>query len=488
MSRGSASRSGPRLRACGIACGIAFGALSSAAAQAPTDVVTEIVTVVRVEQEGQVVTDPAVAGLIETKVGAPYSAKDVRESIAHLISLNRFEDVQVFRQPVAGGVALRFTLLPLHPVDRVEFRGDLGLAEANLRRVVTETFGDPPRAAQAAAIAAALRRTYQTRGYPGADVAATVEETHGPDRASLVVVVKAGPQAVIDDVRFGSVDGTDLRAVTERPNIRRGQRYDSTAVEQELADWTARMRGRGYYEARASHGVSYPPGGAFVSVSLSRGPRVVVAFEGDRLSSAEQERLVPVRAEASADEDLLEDSTRAIQDFLRERGYRDASVMYTRAEQDGQLTITFVVTRGPRFIFADIQLTGQTIVPVTELRTLLRVQSGDAFVQSMLDRGIAAILEAYRVRGYTATKVERRMSEVAGESVDSTRRVTVALAKALGRSCSAWTSRAMARFPTPTFEDSSPSKRGDRIPKATSWPIATGSISSTATVDTTASP
>ena len=90
------------------------------------------------------------------------------------------------------------------------------------------------------------------------------------------------------------------------------------------------MRGRGYYEARASHGVLFPPDGAVLSVSVTRGPHVSVAFAGDSLTTSDRERLVPVRAEGSADEDLLEDSARAIEDYLRGRGYREARATYTR--------------------------------------------------------------------------------------------------------------------------------------------------------------
>ena len=46
----------------------------------------------------------------------------------------------------------------------------------------------------------------------------------------------------------------------------------------------------------------------------------------DPLTRGEQERLVPIREEASIDETLLEDWTLAIEGELRSRGYRDAVV------------------------------------------------------------------------------------------------------------------------------------------------------------------
>ena len=52
-------------------------------------------------------------------------------------------------------------------------------------------------------------------------------------------------------------------------------------------------------------------------VTIDRGPMVSVAFAGDPLPEADRERLVPVRAEGSADEDLLEDANAAIEEYLQ---------------------------------------------------------------------------------------------------------------------------------------------------------------------------
>ena len=96
--------------------------------------------------EGRPVDDPALRDLIETEVGRPLSMVEVRESIAHLFSLGRFQDVQVDAEEAGGGVRLRFNFIPMHAVQRVEFRGELGLSEGLLRRTVTERFGPTPQA------------------------------------------------------------------------------------------------------------------------------------------------------------------------------------------------------------------------------------------------------------------------------------------------------------------------------------------------------
>jgi hypothetical protein len=85
--------------------------------------------------EGRPLTEPGVLALIETRVGQPLGPPDVRESIAHLISLGRFDDVVVSRDEAAGGIAqLRADADARHPRDFVRRRCQpLGARSARAR-------------------------------------------------------------------------------------------------------------------------------------------------------------------------------------------------------------------------------------------------------------------------------------------------------------------------------------------------------------------
>jgi outer membrane protein assembly complex protein YaeT len=378
------------------------GTASAQVASAPGAVVDEV----RAEREGRAVTDPAVTGLIETRPGQPLAMRQVRETIAHLVNLNLFDDVQVSSEPSGrGGLRLIYRLVPAHPVTRMEFRGMLGLSEGDLRRAVSERFGDVPRAAQASAVATALRAVYRDRGYPSAMVGAQLVESHDPDRATLVFNIESGMRPPVVDVRLTQLDAED-GLLADRPALRTGVPYDRAAVERELQRWTDRLRGGGYYEARASHGVLFPPDGAVLSVSLTRGPRITVAFAGDSLSDADRERLVPIRAEASADEDLLEDSARAIELFLKGRGYRTARVSYTRTPSAGEVVITFDVRRGPRFSVGAVDVMGAPSMTPAEVREFVALREGQPFTDSAVGAGMVALRNAYLARGFSLAAVE----------------------------------------------------------------------------------
>ena len=379
-------------------------------AQAPP-----VITDVRVEQEGRTLDDRVINGLIETTAGEPLSMREVRDTLAHLTSLNRFEDVQVFQEAAGNGVRLRYVLFPLHPVDRMEFRGALGLSEDELGRVFTERFGAAPAAARVDDIADALRAFYRDRGYASAQVTPRIEETHDPDRATMVFEIAAGPRAAISRVDVDEVDGSGRPVLGAIP-VAVGDPFDNDAILRALDRYVAALHSRGFYEARAIHTFDFAPDGtATVRINIDRGPMISVAFAGDPLPEADRERLVPVRAEGSADEDLLEDANAAIEEYLQARGYRDAVVEYARTEGETAVTITYKIARGPRYVVDTVAITGNTAVPTVELVQLVRVEPGEPYVQSVAGAGAAAIRNAYRARGFTRADIRTTVTELPRE-------------------------------------------------------------------------
>ena len=412
---------------------VAFCILNSGAVSAQTP---PTVVAIDVQQEGEVVKDPLVLNLVQTRPGMPLSIADVRESITHLISLTRYEDVQVYEDPAPGGVRLRYVLLPVHLVDRLEFRGTLGIPEDTLRRVVVQRFGNAPVASRAEEVARALQTVYRERGYVQTTITPRIEITHKPDRATMVLDINAGPRPVIRDIVVNSDDPAD-RSALAGSGIAVGQLYDPASIDAQLEKYQASLRARGFYEAQASHSAdltSTPSSapGATVHIMIDRGPHVSVAFSGDPLPEAERERLVPIRAEASADEDLLEDSNRAIEDYFRARGYRDATAMYTREETSAELTIRFTISRGLRYVVDSVAIDGNTSIPASELAPIVRLKAGEPFVQAQVDAAVAGIRGLYRARGFTRAMVMPSVAVLpatGGAAGDRQVQVTLAVAE-----------------------------------------------------------
>ena len=117
------------------------------------DFVGRPVVAVELRSDGLPLRGDAARELIETRVGAPLSMRQVRESMTHLFSLGRFAGVEVEGSLRDGGVALRYALTPLRLVERVEVAGRPVVSAGSVRRAVRDAHGPSFRVDQAAAAA-----------------------------------------------------------------------------------------------------------------------------------------------------------------------------------------------------------------------------------------------------------------------------------------------------------------------------------------------
>ncbi|MGE3578095.1 MAG: POTRA domain-containing protein [Vicinamibacterales bacterium] len=379
------------------------------AAQAPPGAGRRV-TAVTVEIEGRVVQDATLLALIDTRVGGPLSMAEIRDAVSHLDGLGRFEDIQVVTEPAGDGVRVRFQLTPRHPVTAFALRGTLGLPEATVRQAVIERFGATPDAARSAEIVDFLRGWYRDAGHARAVIASALELRHDPDRATVVLTVDAGPAARLHSIRVEGLDPGARTALLDRLAIREGAAHDGRALRAALDKYEQDLRGRGYYEARADLSFDYTPAGDVdLTIVVETGSPISVEFEGDALPQAQRQQLVPVEREASVDEDLLESSAVAIEQYWKARGYRDALVTHRRLERDGRLVIVFTTVRGRRAVFGPISMTGVSGVPDADLRPLLRFRSGEPFQQRPVDASLAAIRTLYTARGFAGVAVSARV-------------------------------------------------------------------------------
>ena len=164
------------------------------------DYVGKPVTSIRLVLDGRDTTEPALVQVVETRLGDPLSMLDVRESIAHLFSLGRFDDVRVDAGMEGGGVALRYELTPIHVVSKIEFAGNLagaGIDTGTLRRVVADRYGSSPPLGRINELSLAMADTLRQRGYRRPKISPQVAVDRGSQRATLVFQVDPGPRTTI---------------------------------------------------------------------------------------------------------------------------------------------------------------------------------------------------------------------------------------------------------------------------------------------------
>ena len=386
----------------------------------------------RVFVEGVPSTDPALIDLVETPVGQPLSMAAVRASIAHLYSLGRFQDIQVEAVDAPNGaVEIRYNAVSVRVVDRLEFRGNLGLSEGRLRDVLTERFGRTPQPGRAAEVVRALEQLYQDNGYFLASIRPGSEELHNPERTILIFDIEAGPQARVGTIEVIGEAQATREALLQRLSLATGHAYERDRLNQRLAEYAQRLKGRGYLQAAASQTARISDDGrtADVTLDIQSGSIVTVSFEGDTLPADKRTELVPFEREGSVDEDLLEDSVGRIRGYLQQQGFWKADVAVRPLETEGKLNIVFFVRKGPLYRVAPegVQISGNQSIPIEEIKPLVVLQPGDPYVDSVLDATVGALIRIYTTRGFRWASVKSGETEAGADAGASLVRPSIAI-------------------------------------------------------------
>src|SRR5262249_46272595 len=131
--------------------------------------------------------------------------------------------------------------------------------------------------------------------------------------------------------------GVPRETLLKRLDLAAGRPYRSEALSARISDYIDDRRRRGRLEAKLSPALRFEDDDRIVHVTLDaeQGPLVRLVFEGDPLPPDRRAALVPIEREGSTDEDLLEDSTNRIEEYLRSEGYRDAAAPHSRRTENG---------------------------------------------------------------------------------------------------------------------------------------------------------
>lgn len=366
---------------------------------------------VRLVIEGRDTTEPMLTQIVETVPGQPLSMVQVRETVVRLFSLGRFDGVSVDATLDNGRVALRYEIVPIHPVARIRFAGPLGASgidQGALNRAIVDRYGVSPPLSRLVDMTRIIADGLRERGYLHATITPRSEIEHAPERATLVFAIEPGPRTTIGAVEIVGRPSVAREELLGRLGLAPGVPYQREALDARIEKYVEERRSRGYYEAKIQWVVRLSDDDriADLTLTVTPGPHVRVVFTGDPLPSSTRAELVPVEREGSVDEDLLEDASHRIEEYWRAQGYRAATAPHAREESNGELVITFAVTRGQQFEVATFDISGNASVPLADLQAGLRLRNGEPFSDARLDADVQTIEDLYHRRGFASARAQ----------------------------------------------------------------------------------
>ena len=372
----------------------------------------------RILFEGVVFSDKdPLPGQLEQKSGQPLDPAKVTASIRRLFASGRYRDIRVTGQRTAGGMVLTYAGTPRYFVGRVTIEG------VNRERLVSVLEystklnpGAPFTQADVATGTEGVKQALASAGYFAATVTARTELDEPDRQMNVFYKVDMGPQARIGNVAVeGSDPGFTPEEFRKKAKLKEGRKVNRETVSTALTRLRKQYQKRDRLEATAALKTqTYDPPKKRVNYDFSanQGPLVKVVVQGVKISKSRLKLLVPIYQEGTVDNDLLNEGSFNIKDFLFREGYFEATVtVRVDGENTPSQTVVFTVHPGKKHKVASVTITGNKYFDDDLLQERMQVQKADLYVRSgrysphLIQNDENAILALYRANGFNKATV-----------------------------------------------------------------------------------
>ena len=380
-------------------------------------------------------------GLLAQKAGEALEPAKVTASVRRLFASGRYRDIRVEGVREGAGMRLIYVGVPRYFVGRVTIVGVKDERLASLLEYATKL--QPGTDFSEAAIPAAtegVRQALASNGYyePAIAVKTTVDEAGGQVNAEYTVQV--GPQARVGKITVGGNDpGMTAEEVRSKGRLKLGSKVTRETTSNALTRLRAQYEKRDRLEATTSlRTESYDKARRQVDYTFraNQGPLVKVVVEGAKFSKRRLKLLLPIYQEGTIDNDLLNEGTYNIKDFLFQEGYFDATVSVkvvgadsgtivgaatrpgtgTNAET-AQESVVYAVVKGGKHKVRSVTIAGNHYFDTDLLKERMRVQKADAYLRTgryspaLMKADVESIEALYRANGFDQATVSTAITD-----------------------------------------------------------------------------
>jgi len=389
---------------------------------------------IRFEGVTQATLDPLPAQ-IEQQPNAPLDPAKVRASLRRLYATGLYRSIAVDGQRQANGVVLVFKGTPTLFLGRILVRGVRNTHLSNQLNYSTRLNPGTPFTEQKMTRAAdLLQQTLQQNGYYQGSVVRHTAIDKGNAEMNVQFDVKTGKPARVGGVAVVGDSGMTVPAFRKKAKLRVGSKVSSDTVSRALTGLRKTYQKQQRLEANVSLASSHyqkPTNDLNYNFQADRGPVVRVVVEGAKLSKGKVRSLVPIYAEGTLDEDLLNEGSKRIHDYYQREGYFGVKVTHTSIAQDGVTHIAYDVTLGPRDRIVSVNIKGNGYFGAWLLKERLSVQPASLFVPhgiyslALQEADVNSITALYQSNGFVNVKVTPEIRILSGEKKNGERSLAV---------------------------------------------------------------
>jgi outer membrane protein insertion porin family len=386
-----------------------------------------LVTEIRFEGVSQAALDPLPRQLAQ-QPNTPLDPVKMRESLRRLYATGLYSSIAVDGQRQGNTVVLIFRGVPTLFVGRTSVTGvkntQLALQLSYSTGLSPGTTFTPEKVTRAAGL---LNQTLEDNGYYQGQVTPHTAVDQANAAMNVDLQVKTGPQTRVGRVSVQGDSGLSNSDFRKKAKLKAGSKVTPDMVSRALNDLRKYYQKQQRLEASVTlASKQFQPSDHRLNYEFhdERGPVVKVAVVGARLKKGQIRNLVPVYAEGTLDEDLLNEGSRRIRDFFQREGFFEVKVTHTRSTQNGVTQITYQVKPGPVDRIQSVSVTGNRYFGDWLIEERLGVEAASFFMrhgiysQALQEADVDAITSLYQSNGFTHVQVTpelRQLSVTHGE-------------------------------------------------------------------------
>ena len=361
-------------------------------------------------------------GQLPQRAGEPLDPAKVTAGIRLLFATGKYRDIRVEGERTGDRVTLIYAGTPRYFVGRVSIEGVKDERLSSLLEYATRLQpGAPFSEADIATGTDGVRQSLASNGYFQATITPKTTLDGANSQVNAIYTVDIGPQARVGKVSLeGNEPGLTAEEFQKKAKLKQGHKVNRDTVNNALTRIRKQYQKKDRLEATAAlHQQTYdqPRRQVDYDFNASEGPLVKVTLDGAKISKSRLKLLVPIYEEGTIDNDLLNEGTFNIKDYLFQQGYFDAavSVKVVGAETPSE-SVVFTVNRGTKHKVGSVRIVGNKYFDSDLLKERMQVQKADLYLRNgryspqLMKADTDSILGLYHANGFdkaaisTATK------------------------------------------------------------------------------------
>src|SRR6266478_7257614 len=226
------------------------------------------------------------------------------------------------------------------------------------------------------------------------DVQAKIEDFEGGVKLTFVVTERP----FVRDINFAGNKNLDSGTLQEKIDIKLGTVYNPVEVTRAAEKIKEAYEEQGYFEAGVTPDVvKLPDGDVSVTYRVAEGRKMTIdkiIIEGAQGLKPEKIKEIMLTQEreffvlrGTVQRQKLDQDIERVVTYYNDNGYVQARVESVDTQVDranARVTIKIVVAEGPQFRVGGIDVTGNKVLPVEELRRRITLKPGDVYSRTKL--------------------------------------------------------------------------------------------------------